>query len=107
MPLHSELWVQPGRQLKLCGSQMGCAVPQSELARHATQRPSRKKQRGSATGQSLLLRHSTHSPSVVLQSVAFCCCVQSVAPLHWTQSPPLQTGMLFGHVPVLHVAWHW
>jgi len=31
---HCELLVQPDRHVKSCGSQMGCALPQSEFARH-------------------------------------------------------------------------
>ena len=35
-PLQSELPEQPARQWKSCGSQIGCAAPQSEFERHCT-----------------------------------------------------------------------
>jgi len=35
-PLQSELLEQPARQWKSCGSQIGCAAPQSEFERHCT-----------------------------------------------------------------------
>ena len=38
--VHCASLVQPARQVKLPGLQMGAAVPQSALERHATQRPS-------------------------------------------------------------------
>jgi hypothetical protein len=35
--LHCELFVQPARHWKSCGSQIGWALPQSLFARHSTQ----------------------------------------------------------------------
>jgi hypothetical protein len=35
--VHCAVLVQPARHMKVCWSQMGVVVPQSESARHATQ----------------------------------------------------------------------
>ncbi len=102
---HCELLVQPERHVKSLGSQIGCAEPQSEFARHSTQRPARKKQRGAETGQSPFDMHATHWWSVVLQMGESC--GQSLFCLHSRQSPLSQTGMSPGHAVPGHAVWHW
>lgn len=52
--------VQPERQAKVSGSQMGVVPSQSEFPTHTTHRPVRERQRGSAAGQSASAAHSTH-----------------------------------------------
>jgi hypothetical protein len=59
-PLHCELLVQPCLHVKPCGLQMGCAVPQSEFARHCTHVWSPRKHRGAEAPQSPFERQSTH-----------------------------------------------
>ncbi len=98
---HCELLVQPERHVKSCGSQIGCAEPQSEFARHSTHRPARRKQRGADAGQSPFDMHETHWPSDVLQIGESA--GQSVFCLHSTHEPLLQTGMSGGHAVVGHV----
>jgi hypothetical protein len=101
--------VQPARHVKSCGSQMGCAVPQSALERQSTHWPSATRQRGALAGQSVFVAHWTH------------CCVaesqtgrgppQPVGPVHPTHAPTpdevSQTGAWGGQswLPV-HAAWH-
>jgi hypothetical protein len=49
---------------------MGAAAPQSELAVHWAQRPTRARQRGTDGGQSVLDAHSTHLEVVALHTTA-------------------------------------
>lgn len=100
-PWHCALEVHPGRHVKSCGLQMGCAVPQSVLSRHSTQRPSATWQRGAAAGQLVFVSHSTHDPVAASQIAAPP--AHGVVASHSTQTPGLevvsQTGAFFGQSP--------
>jgi hypothetical protein len=88
---HCESLMQPARQVKLPGLQMGAAVPQSALERHATQRPSPTRHRGAPAGQSPLVAHWTHCWVVASQILAPA--GQSAAVLHPTHAPVLVLQM--------------
>jgi hypothetical protein len=108
-PWHWAFDVQPARQVKSCGSQMGCAVPQSTLSRHCTHRPSATRHRGASGGQSVFTAHSTHDCVIVSQILAVP--AQGVVGSHPTQTPGLdavsQTAAFFGQSAfVAHPAWH-
>ncbi len=104
------LLVQPARQRNWCGSQMGAAAPQSELARHSTHCPDDSRQRGAEAGQSLFWPHCTHW--LVVESQMGVPPPQSFAdsqPTHWpVPDVVLQIGVFIGHVAAdVHAAWHW
>jgi len=104
------LLVQPARQRNWCGSQMGAAVPQSELARHSSHCPAASRQRGAEAGQSVFWPHCTHWFVVELQMGVPP--PQSFAdwqPTHWpVPEVVLQIGVFIGHAAAeVHDAWHW
>jgi hypothetical protein len=105
---HCPLFVQPGRQVKSPGSQIGAADPQSAFEVHETQRPRPTRHRGVLPEQSAFERHWTQRAVAPSHTCAFV--GQSLVWLHPTQSPvgALQIGASFGHAcaPV-HCAWHW
>jgi hypothetical protein len=84
-PEHCASVAHPARQRSSWGSQTGCAVPQSEFARHCTQRPSRTSQRGAVAPQSAFAAHWTHDCVEVLQMGAVA--GQSAFALQPTQAP--------------------
>ncbi len=111
-PEHSELDVHPGMQVKARGLQIGLAAPpQSELSRHATQRPVAAKHRGAPAGQSESTAHATHW--AVVGSQTLFAPVQGGAALHPPQPPAAgsQVGAVRGHtvaaLAVVQAAWHW
>jgi hypothetical protein len=110
-PAHSELDVHPGMQVKARGLQIGLAMPQSELSRHATQRPVAAKHRGAPAGQSESTAHATHW--AVVGSQTLFAPVQGVVALHPTQTfaSGSQVGALRGHtvaaLAVVQAGWHW
>jgi hypothetical protein len=107
-PEHSELDVHPGMQVKVRGLQIGLAGPQSELSRHATQRPVVAKHRGAPAGQSESTAQATHC--AVVGSQTLFAPVQGVVALHPTQTPAVgsQVGAVRGHtvaaLAVVHAA---
>lgn len=67
-PEHWASDVHPSTHTKRPGSQIGLAVPQSALLRHATQVLVAGAQNGSVIGQSVLAPHSTHASVAALHT---------------------------------------
>jgi len=101
--------VHPARQVKSCGSQMGCAVPQSALERQSTQWPSATRHRGALAGQSVFVAHSTHC-CVAVSQMGRGVPAQVLGLVHPTHAPGVvdvsQTGAGGGQSAlVAHPAW--
>jgi hypothetical protein len=100
--------VQPARQLKSLGSQIGAAVPHSAFDRHSTHLPSLTRQSGALRGQSPFVVHWTHC--WVAASQIFAPIGQSLVEAQPMQSPVAvwQIAALRGHIVLLvHAGWHW
>ena len=87
--VHCVLAVHPALHMKVCWSQMGAVVPQSESVRHATHVCAETWQSGSAPPQSVFDWHCTHSCDVGSQILA--AAGQSLAVMHPTQAPVIES----------------
>jgi hypothetical protein len=108
-PEQPALLVHPARQWKSCGSQMGAAAPQSELARHCTHCPEEIRQRGASAGQLLFCEHCTHCWVVGSQTALPP--MQSLDVRQPTHAPTpevvSQMGVVMGQPAAdVHAAWH-
>jgi hypothetical protein len=82
-PGHCASLVQPTRHVKVVGSQIGSAWPQSAFDVHASHVPVRMRQRGRAPEQVASLMHATH----VFVAGAHTPDAQSVSTLQPTHAP--------------------
>lgn len=101
--------VQPGRQRRFPGSQMGVAPPQSALLMHWTHSPVAR-QMGALAAQSVSARQATQLPVRASHKAAGA--AQSLFCRHCAHAPVVAShfevlrGQAVGFVPV-HDAWHW
>jgi hypothetical protein len=104
-PEHWASDVHPSTHTKRPGSQIGLAIPQSALLRHATQVLVAGSQSGSVIGQSVLAPHSTHASVAASQmGVGIEHCESVMQPTH-APTAVWQIGSAFGQSEsVVHAA---